>query len=180
MDELTLIETIQSYIDVNVSAAVRTSGGTDDERPIPSVVLDETDVVEVTHHNTNLAQVVEDDTTGQPDERYYRFYYEIRLDYLLTHKSDHEVQSLFQDMQTIFRPLTENPRRLDGDIHRVRIRGGGGFNGTFVEDPESQMTYAILVKSFHQMDNIESDMFDDSTLDTIENVIDPGQDFNVT
>lgn len=182
MDQTNLISTVQTYLSDSLPVPVRTRGGTEDERPVPAVILEGVDVTDLTFHNTHLAQVVEQGSPGVPDEWYFRFHYRARLDYLVRHKTDLKSSNLVDNLRQVMLPLVENPRVLHDDINRVRLRGGGGFSVTNVEDSESEMNQAVQIRTFHQMNNLDDAAFDDSTLDTIQNKMDDGydDDFTVT
>lgn len=182
MDEVTLIDTLQDYLNDNLSVPVRTRSGTEDARSVPVVVLDDFDVTEITFHNTNLVDVIENTDPGVADERYFRFHYWIRLDYEVRNTSDYETALLWRTLKQLFLPLAENPHSLHDDINEVRPRGGGGFSLSNVEDAETESNYAVRIRSFHQMNNLDDAGFDDSTLDTIQNKLEDGygDDFTVT
>lgn len=182
MDQTELINTIQSHLDSKLSVAVRTRNGTEDERPVPAVILEDVDITDIRFHNTHLAQAVENDSAGTADERYFRFHYWARLDYLVRHENDFNASTLRDQVRHTFQPLEENPRSLDNDLNEVNLRGGGGFTGSGTEDSESEMNQAVMIRSFHQMKNTEDAAFDSSTLDEIQNKLDAGygDDFTVS
>lgn len=169
MDQTTLIETFQSHLETELSVPVRTKGGLGDERPVPVVILEDFDVQDLVFHNTHLAQVVEHDTAGVSDERYFRFHYEARLDYTVRAADDLSALQLRDDLRRALYDVCEEPQSLDGDLRRCALRGGGGFTHSFVEDTESEMTQAVLVRSFEQVSKSNY-----STLDDIK------ESFNVT
>lgn len=182
MDEVTLIDTVQSHLDSALSVPVRTRNGTEDDRPVPAVILDDIDITDIIVHNTHLSGVEENDSPGTPDKRYHSFRYWARFDYLIRHTSDREAAILHRDLKNVLRPLSENPRALHDHTNEVKLRGGGGFTSTNVEDQEAEMNFAFRIRTFHLMDNINDVGFSDSTLDTIQNALDSGdgEDFTVT
>jgi len=182
MDEVTLIDTVQSHLDSKLGVPVRTRGGTDDERPVPAVILEDFDVTDITIHNTHLSGVEENGSAGTADTRYFSFHYWARFDYTVRHTSDRDSALLRKDLKRVFMPLSENPRWLDDQLNELKLRGGGGFQLTNAEDKESEMNLAVRIRTFHLMDNSEDAAFGSSTLDTIQNKLDAGdgEDFNVT
>lgn len=172
MQHTTLIETIQSYLDSKLSVPVRTSGGTEDERPVPVVILDDVDFTDVTFHNTHLVQVVENDAAGVPDDRYFRFHYWVRLDYTIREGKDLSALQLRDALRSAFLPLVENPAAIHEDVRRVKLRGGGGFMHDFIEDRETEMTFPVRIRSFEQISNADSSALESSTLDEIQDSFD--------
>ena len=157
MEPTELIAALQSRLSARLPAEVRTNP--DNERPMPAVILDDTVVTDHTFHNTPLAQHVE--TNSGSDERYFRFYYDLRLDYTVRHTSDPNVSMLFDDLRQEFMALRLNPASLDADIHDVNLRGGGQMTSTFTEESESEMTQSVEFATFHQVSRTNYDTIAD-------------------
>lgn len=148
MEPTALISTLNDRLATRLGLPVRTN--TENERPVPAVILDDMSVTDYTFHNTALAGVKETGAATS-DERYFRFYYDVRLDYVVRHHSDPDASLLFDDLREEFMRLRIDPSLLDADINAVTLRGGGGIDTVFVESSEAEMTQSVEFTTFHQV-----------------------------
>lgn len=158
MEPTELISLLNERLEGRLGVEVRTNA--ENERPVPAVILDDMSTEDYEFHNTPLAQVVETNTGS--DKKYYRFYYDVRLDYEVRHNSDPKAVALHDSLRHQFMLLRLNPGSLDGDLQEATLRGGGGLDHAFVEPSETELTQSIVFRTFHQV------LFDN--YDTIEQI----------
>lgn len=155
MQPTELIADLNRHLSGHLAAEVRTNA--ENERPVPLVVLDSMDIEDFVHHNTPLDHVVETKKTVS-DERYYRFYYDLRLDYEVRAGDDVTAHQLHDDLRHELMLLRLDPGSLDGDVLDVTLRGGGLIGHTFVEAAETELNQSVVFRTFHQVlkDNYET------------------------
>jgi len=165
MDLTSLVSTLQTYLNGQLSAPVLTPSGTDeyDTQPLPAVILEHMLPEPLTFHNSNLAQVVENDTPGTGDDRYYRYQYYVRLDYLIRAADDESVVALYDSMQAALFDFVEEPHLLHEDVREFDLRNGGGIDHVFVEDTESEMNLPVRIRSFDQVKRTDTESIDSIT-----------------
>jgi len=165
MDETTLISTLQQRLDAAVDVPVHTAGF-EDTRPVPAVIIEDWDTTEVTYHNSPFAGEVWgdlDDDGSNEYERYFRFYYETRVEVTSRHLDEVEASRLNDTIKSVFREIRADRSSFHDHLRNCLPRGSGSLQHEFTEPRETELTASALFKGFHQV--VKSDY------DTIEEVL---------
>lgn len=147
MDETELIGSLQSQVSTTLSVPVRTNA-LDDERPVPSIIIDDWDSEDLNHHNSAFAG---EETKNQEYERYLNFDWRTRVEFLVRHSDEVDVSRLKEDLKHKLRIWSENPQTFDTDVKDVILRAGGNPRNTFTEPKEAELMISVVFKGDHEV-----------------------------
>jgi hypothetical protein len=175
MDEKTLISSIQSHLSDNIDEAVRTSG-LEDERPVPSVIIDDWNTNDFNYHNSPFAgEAVGDfnDDVSVNYERYLNFDFVTRVEFEVRHQDEVDVTRLKDRVKNLLRLIRDRPQAFHEELKQCRIGGGGSPSYTFTEPKENELKLSARFYGDHTVvltppDNDNGDA--DTQTDTIETV----------
>jgi hypothetical protein len=169
MDEATLIQTLQSHLSGAFSEPVRTSG-TEDEYPVPSIVLEDWTTEELSFHNSPFANEAVGDFDGDGSseyERYLNFDWRTRLEYVVTDDDDVAATRLKDSLVNSLRPFTDDAARLHADLKNARIRSHGSPSYQFTEPKETELNVSVVFRGDHTLVLTPADL-DSDPLEAVE------------
>lgn len=159
MDEEALISGLQTYFSTALSAPVRT-GGMEDERPVPVVVIDDWDTRDKTFHNTaRSGEATGDfDNDGSVEHEWYlTFDFQTRIELAIRHSDEVDVTSLKDSVVRQLRLLSENPLDFHSDLKRVTIGGSGNPTYKYTEPKEAELMASATFHGDHTITRKPSD-----------------------
>lgn len=159
MDKTTLIETLQTYLDNNLTVEVQ-SEGAEENRPMPGVIFDGFTLRDLTFHNSHLAAVTETGA-GSSDERWYRFHYTANLSWLVRDRTDYKASALHDQLRSLLEEVVLDRSIISEDLNEAKLAGGGGISHEFVENTESEMSQSLYVRTFDQRHKNDFDSLDE-------------------
>lgn len=154
MDETDLISTLQSHLEANSSVPVRTSG-LDDERPIPSIIIEDWDTQDYNFNNSALSGEYYDGTTY---EKYLNFSYQTRVELLFRHTDEVDVSRLKEGIVQNLRLLHEHPSNFHSDLKDCLVGRGGSPSFEFREPKEAELMLAVRFEGDHTITVTPSDL----------------------
>lgn len=152
MDETDLISGLVDYLDANLSAAVRTTGF-EEERPLPVVVIDMWDTEDLHFHNSHFAgyELADTDMDDQQEYvRYYRYYFQTRVDFIVREDDEVEANQLMVQLKSLLRKLGRDPQQLNSDLNTAKVLGSGQPDHTFTEPKETEFNVSARFFGFFQ------------------------------
>ena len=170
MDETELISTLQSHLAAGLSVPIRTSG-MEDERPVPSVIIDDWDTRDKNFHNTAKSGEAYGDFDNdgtQEYEWYLTFDFVTRVEFLVRHYDEVKVNRLKDKVKQILRLIRENPLDLHDELKQCRLGGGGNPTNRFTEPKESELVASARFHGDHTITRTPSDK-QEATVESVLN-----------
>ena len=164
MDVTTALTTLQSHISSQVSIPVRVSG-MEDERPVPVLLIEDWDLVDLTLENTAFAGQAVDPDDGV-EKRWFRFYYALRVEMVVRHYDEVLAHQELDNLRVALSLIREDPVAFHDHLNDLQLRGGGGIDHQFIESKETDLHQAVRLTSFHE---VKRDM---SNYDTLDDIVD--------
>lgn len=153
----TAISSFISALNSRIPPPVHT-GGIEDSRPVPAVLIDGIQFENKNHHNSQYAGQTFDES-GDVASEVFRHYYDLRLELLV--RDDDEVQA-FDYLGQLQHALDEMNRDPQGTIHAdvndVRALGSGGVSYQFYEPTETEISQSVLVETFYDSEDSDLDV----------------------
>lgn len=160
MDETDLIITLRDHLDAALSAPIRTSG-MEDDRPVPSVIIDDWDTKDLNHNNSALAgEFLGDvDSDGTKEyERYLNFSFRTRVELLFKHSDEVDVSRLKERAKHELRMIGENPQNFHDDLKECNLAADGNPTYEFVEPKEAELMLSARFRGDHTITLTPADM----------------------
>jgi hypothetical protein len=170
MDEEELITTLVSHLNSSVSVPIRTSG-LEDERPVPVVIIDDWDTNDLNVHNSAFAGEASGDFNGdgsQEYERYLRFDFETRIEFLVRDSDEVDVTTLKDSVKNELRLISEYPQSFHESLKYCHLGAGGNPTFRFTEPKESELMLSARFGGDHVVTLTEGDLEDDILADVTE------------
>lgn len=139
MEPTDVIKTVQSHLDSVLSPPVQVNA--DNERPVPSVLMDGWDVQDIKQHNTRYLYS-EYNGSGTETARIYHVPYDLRVSFLVRHDSAFETSKLFDSLRDELLKLEVDPGLVSDEVGRVEMSSGSGVNYQYASPTEAEMTQA--------------------------------------
>jgi hypothetical protein len=159
MDETALISTLQSHLDSQLSAPIRTSA-MEDERPIPVVIIDDWDTRDQNFHNSAFAgdALGDFDNDGEDEyEWYLNFDFITRVELLVRHYDEVDANRLKDSVKNELRLIGENPLGFHDELKNCRLGGGGNPTYQFTEPKESELVVSARFHGDHTITRTPGD-----------------------
>lgn len=169
MDETDLISTLQSHLDAALSAPVKT-GAMEDDRPVPVVVIDEWDTLDLNHDNSAKAGEAYGDFDGDGTkeyEWYLNFSFRTRIELLVRHSDEVDASQLKENAKHELRLIRENPQSFHPDLKRCDLAADGNPTYQFLEPKEAELMTSARFYGDHTVTRTASDVQED-TLDGVK------------
>ena len=170
MDETELISDLQSHLENELSAPVRTKGF-EDERPVPVVILDDWDTNDFNFHNSAFAgeEYGDFDNDGEKEyERYLNFDFRTRIEFLVRHSDEVDASRLKEDVKHELRLLREYPQQFNSSLKQVALGADGNPTNTFTEPKEAELMVSARFYGDHTV-TLTTDDLQDSVLQQVNN-----------
>lgn len=158
------ISNIVDFIDANVSVPVRTSG-MEGERPVPVVIVDDWEMNQLNHHNSNYVgetHNVDSDGDGATEfTKWYRFYFNMRVELVVRDHDDVGVHDKLGSLQDALREAEIDPEVIDETINDFKLGTSGNPTYQYLEPTESELTQSLTLTAFHQVSRSDYDTIED-------------------
>jgi hypothetical protein len=165
MNPTEAISSLSDVLDTRLAVPVRTSG-LEGERPVPLVLIDDWQITELEFHNSGFAGQTRDvdvDGDGETEHaRWYRFYYDMRVDLEVRDSDDVGAHTLLGEVQSVLIDLKQAPREhLHDHINTLSLGSSGNPTYQFAEPKETELRQSFSLRSFHQVSRTDFDTIQD-------------------
>lgn len=147
------IENIVATLDAGLSAPVRTSG-LEGERPVPVVIVDDWTMQDLNLHNSGFAGTTDNvdvDGDGAVEyTRWYRFYYEMRVELVARDSDDVGAHTLISNVQSVLRDCEVAPQTLHDHVNEVDLGTSGQLSYQFNEPKETEINQSFSLTAFFE------------------------------
>jgi len=163
MDETELIKSLQSRLSDSFTEPVKTSG-LEDERPVPSIIIDDWDTRDENFHNSAKAGEATgdfDDDGNIEHEWYLNFDFSTRVEFLIRHSDEVEVSRLKESLKQELRLIRQNPQEFHSALKQCRLGGGGNPSYVYTEPKEAELMVSARFHGDHTITRTASDTDND-------------------
>lgn len=155
-----LVAAVQSHLNSVIEPPVQVDG--DDERPVPSVLIEDWDVNNIQQHNTRYVYS-EYNSQDVETARVYHIPYDLRVTFLCRHNEAVDVSTLQDTLREELMKLEINPKQISDEVGRVEAQGGSGVNYQYASPTEAESTQSAVFTSAQVYKRTDFD-----TLDSID------------
>jgi hypothetical protein len=164
MNPTEAVSKLVSYLDGNLSMPVRT-GGMEGERPVPVVIVEDWEMNQLNHHNSQFVgdtYDVDSDDDGETEfTKWYKFYYEMRVEIVVRDADDVGAHEKLGSLQSALRDVEIDHSKLHHTCNDFKLGTSGSPSYQYLEPTETELTQSLSLTAFHQVsrsdfDSIES------------------------
>lgn len=135
------------------------SGGIEEKRPVPAVLIDGLSLENHNHHNSNYSG--SEYTNGAESSRLYRHWYSLRVELVIRADDEMEAFDYLTDLQAALASIGRDPvTELHNDVHEVRTLGSGPVSYQFYEPTETEINQAIRLETFYETEESVTDVIE--------------------
>lgn len=149
MDPNEMLQALTGELAERLTVPVRTSGTTD-ERPVPSVIVDNYSIKNLNHHNDHYLDSEYDGKTET--DRWFRFHYDARIELVVRHDDDVQAHALLSALQQELGFIVVDPQtHLHADVDHFKMGSSGEISYQFREPQETELNQTVTARSFHDV-----------------------------
>ena len=150
------LSTLISELSGRIPPPVHTAG-IEEDRPVPAVIVQNIDIDNKNHHNSNYAGS-EYDSQGSETTQYFRHYYSLTLTLVVRDSDEVDAYDNLGKLQAALSTLARDPvNRLHGDVHEIRLLGSGPVSYQYYEPTETELTQTVVLETFYESEESNLD-----------------------
>ena len=153
------ISTLISELNGRIPPPVHTAG-IEEERPVPAVLVENVDIDNHNHHNSNYAGS-EYDSAGNEISEIHRYYYGMRIQLVVKDDDEIGAYDILGQLQQALGELSQRPHKtFHSDVNELRILGSGPISYQFHEPTETEISQAIRLETFYETSQSDGDVIE--------------------
>ncbi|MFB6186996.1 MAG: hypothetical protein ABEI86_09055 [Halobacteriaceae archaeon] len=164
MEPKVAIETLINELNNRIPPPVHT-GGIEDTRPVPAVIIENINLEDQNYHNTDHAGS-RTDSSGNVTERVFRHYYNMRFSLQVRNQDEVDAWSDLGALKRAIENLGKHPQRnFHADVNDIRSLSSGPISYEYKEPTETELSQSLLIETFYETTDSNFDVikqFDDS------------------